>query len=201
MTVIRPLAAAALAAALLSGCATAPRTPLSSTAVAPYADKLEMQGTLSVNYIRDGKRESLSGKFNWRQDGSRTDVELASPLGQTIATIAVTPGEAVLREGNQPPRSAPDVDALSTQVLGWPLPVSGLRDWLQGYAVADGGQRFAASPAHNKVTTRDGWQLEFVTWQDGTTPPKPRRIDARRGAGGDIEEIEIRIAVLERTDR
>jgi outer membrane lipoprotein LolB len=201
MTPTRLAAAAALAvscATLLGGCATA---PLSTAVVAPYADKLELAGNLSVNYVRDGKRESLSGKFTWRQDGKRTDVELASPLGQTIATIAVTPGEAVLREGNKVPVSAPDVDALTAQVLGWPLPVAGLRDWLQGYALDDGGRRFAASPARNKLATRDGWQLEFVTWQDDATPPLPRRIDARRGAGGDVEEIEIRIVVLERTDR
>jgi outer membrane lipoprotein LolB len=124
-------------------------------------------------------------------------VELANPLGQTIATIAVAPGEATLNDGRNPPRSAPDVDTLSAQVLGWPLPVSGLRDWLQGYAVGEKGERFAASPARNKVVTRDGWQLEFVSWQEGSTPPKPRRIDARRGAGGDVEEIEIRIVILE----
>ncbi|TWI60788.1 outer membrane lipoprotein LolB [Pseudoduganella lurida] len=183
-----------LAAVLLAGCATVPSTPPSSAPVAAYADSLQLEGRLSVNYVRAGKQESISGKFAWRQDATRTDVTLSSPLGQAIATIAVTPGQAVLKEGNNPPRTAPDVDALSTQVLGWPLPVSGLRDWLQGYAVAENGQRVAASPARNTLTTRDGWQLEFVSWQDGATP-KPRRIDARRGAGGDIEDIAIRIVI------
>ena len=188
-------AAMACAAALLAGCATAPQAPLSTTAVAPYADTVELDGRLSVNYLREGKQESISGKFAWRQRAARTDVTLASPLGQTIATIAVTPGEAILKEGNNPPRSAADVDTLTAQVLGWPLPVAGLRDWLQGYAVAADGKRFAASPAQPKVTTRDGWELEFVSWQDGVTPPKPRRIDARRGAGGDIESVDIRIVI------
>jgi outer membrane lipoprotein LolB len=192
-------AAAAAFATALAGCATAPQAPGSSVTVAPYAQKLALDGNLSVNYVRDGKRESISGKFQWRQDGSRTDVELASPLGQTIATIAVTPEQAVLKEGSNPPRTAPDVDALSTQVLGWPLPVSGLRDWLQGHAVAEGGQRFAASPASNKVVTRDGWELTFVSWQEGSNPPAPRRIDVRRGPAGEIEEIEIRIVVLGRS--
>lgn len=192
---VKHLIAAASFITLVAGCATAPSTPVSTAPVAPYADTVELDGRLSVNYVREGKQESISGKFAWRQSGARTDVTLASPLGQTIATIAVTPGEAILKEGNNPPRSAPDVDALSTQALGWPLPVSGLRDWLQGYAVAEDGQRFAASPARSKVTTRDGWQLEFVSWQEGVTPPKPLRIDARRGAGGDIERIEIRIVI------
>jgi outer membrane lipoprotein LolB len=184
-----------LSLAVLAGCATAPSTPPSTATVAPYADTVQFDGRLSVNYLRSGKQESISGKFAWRQSAARTDVTLASPLGQTIATIAVTPGEATLKEGNNPPRSAADVDTLSAQVLGWPLPVSGLRDWLQGYAVGADGRRVAASPAQPKVTTRDGWELEFVSWQEGATPPKPRRIDARRGAGGDVESIDIRIVI------
>ncbi|WBS03468.1 lipoprotein insertase outer membrane protein LolB [Pseudoduganella sp. SL102] len=185
----------ACAAGLLAGCASAPPAALSTAAVAPYASKVELDGRLSVNYLRAGKQESISGKFAWRQSEARTDVTLASPLGQTIATIAVTPGAVTLKEGNNPPRTASDVDTLTAQVLGWPLPVSGLRDWLQGYAVAADGQRFAASPAQPKVTTRDGWELEFVSWQEGAAPPRPRRIDARRGATGDIENIDIRIVV------
>jgi outer membrane lipoprotein LolB len=184
------------AAVLLGGCATGPDTQLSTTAVAPYAEALQLEGRLSVNYTRAGTRESISGGFGWRQEAGRTDVTLTNPLGQTVATIAVTPGRAVLREGSKPPRSAADVDALSTEVLGWPLPVSGLREWLQGHATGEDGKPFAASPAQNKVTTRDGWQLEFVSWQEGGTPPRPRVIIARRGPGGDIEEIEIRLVVM-----
>ncbi len=194
MTATHLFATAALAA-LLAGCATTPSAPLSTAAVAPYAESVALDGKLSVNYLRDGKQESITGKFAWRQAGARTDVTLSSPLGQTIATIAVTPEEAVLNDGKNPPRSAPDVDTLSTQALGWPLPVSGLRDWLQGYAVAQDGQRVAASAAHSKVATRDGWELEFVSWQEGATPPKPRRIDARRAAAGDIEDIALRIVI------
>ena len=185
----------ACAAALLAGCATTPTAPLSTASVAPYSEVVDLAGRLSVNYVKQGKQESLSGKFAWHQQGPRTDVTLSSPLGQQIAAITVTPQEATYREGKEAPRSAPDIDTLSAQTLGWPLPVSGLRDWLQGYATAAGGQRFTASPAQNKVTTQDGWKLEFVSWQEGSSPPKPRRIDASRGAGGDIEEVAIRIVI------
>lgn len=195
-----PISLLLLGTALLAGCATSPTGPLSTAAVAPYSETVALEGSLSVNYVKEGKRESLSGKFTWQQQGPRTDVTLSSPLGQQIAAITVTPQQATYREGNQPPRSAPDIDTLSARTLGWPLPVSGLRDWLQGYATAAGGQRFAASPANSSVTTADGWQLQFDAWQDGdidksSAPPKPRRIIARRGPGGDIEEIEIRIAI------
>jgi outer membrane lipoprotein LolB len=190
-----PISVLLLGTALLAGCATTPTGPLSTQVVAPYSETVALEGSISVNYIKEGKRESITGKFTWQQRGPRTDVTLASPLGQQIAAITVTPEQATYHEGNQPPRSAPDIDTLSARTLGWPLPVSGLRDWLQGYATAAGGKRFAASPANNTVTTADGWQLQFDAWQEDSATPQPRRIIARRGPGGDIEEIEIRIAL------
>jgi outer membrane lipoprotein LolB len=187
------LVAAGFACALLSACATSGAPP-SAQPVAPYRDSVELAGRLSVNYQRDGKPESLSGKFVWRQAGQRIDVSLASPLGQTIAVIGVEPGLATLTQGGQAPRSAADIDSLSAQALGWPLPVSGLRDWLQGYAQDADGKRFAASPLQASVTTRDGWRLHFVSWQDGATP-RPKRIDAERGAGAQSEAVAIRIVI------
>lgn len=192
-----PLAALAGCAVLaaLAGCAT-PSAPLSTAAVAPYQAAIELNGRLSVNYSKDGKRETLSGKFNWLQTADRTDVSLASPLGSTIATITVAPGYASLTEAGKAPRVADDIDSLSAQTLGWTLPVSGLRDWLQGHATAADGSRYTASPAHNSVTTRDGWQLDYVSWQDeGAAVPRPRRIDVARGAVGGIEDMQIRIVI------
>jgi len=198
MTLSTRAAGAALAGALLSGCAalSPPAAPLSAQTVAPYRESVELSGRLNVNYSKDGKQESVSGvKFTWRQHGARTDVSLASPLGSTIAEIAVTPEAATLVEGGKPPRTAADIDTLSAQTLGWALPVSGLRDWLQGYATAPGGKRFTASPANASIVTADGWKLTFVSWHDGATPPQPKRIDAERDAGGAVDDMQIRIVL------
>jgi outer membrane lipoprotein LolB len=190
---MKTLAVALAATVALAGCASI--GPQSTASVGPYRDNVELSGRLTVQYTHDGKPESLSGKFNWKQQGANTDVALASPFGSTIATIAVTPQQATLTEGGKAPRSAPDVDSLSAQILGWTLPVSGLRDWLQGYAVAADGQRFVASPAASSVTTRDGWRLSYVSWQDGSMPPKPKRIDAERSSTGKVEEMALRIVI------
>ena len=190
------LLAAGCAAALLAACATTPPPSLSTAPVAAYRDTIDLAGRLSVNYQRDGKPETLSGKFNWSQKGDRIDVDLASPLGQTLAKITVTPESATLTQTDQAPRMASDIDTLTAQTLGWSLPVSGLRDWLQGYATAAGGKRFAATPASNTVTTADGWRLTFVSWQDGTAAqPVPKRIDAERSATATSDELAIRIVI------
>jgi outer membrane lipoprotein LolB len=199
-TLLRTLAIAS-ACALLSACATtgggsAPAAP--HTAVGAYRDAIDLTGRLLVNYERDGKPDTLSVKFAWAQTAREVGVSLLSPTGQTVAKISVTPEAATLTQGNEPPRMARDIDTLAAQTLGFALPVSGLRDWLQGYATAADGSRFAASPAGNTVTTPDGWQLTFVTWQDAPAPgapPAPRRIDAQRAATGNAGQLALRIVV------
>lgn len=184
------------ACALLSACATGPVLPPSQATVAQYRDAIDLSGRLSVNYDKDGKQETLSGKFMWAQTANAVDVTLSSPLGQTIAKIQVTPQSATLIQGDRTPRVAADIDALTAQTLGWSLPVSGLRDWLQGYATGTDGKRFAASPANNTVTTADGWRLTFVSWQDPSAArPVPKRIDAQRGATATGGELALRIVI------
>jgi len=189
----------------LSACSTLSSPFASSVApsgqsVAPYRDQVELTGRLNVVYQKDDKPESATVNFNWQQTAQRTDVTLYSPVGSTLATIVVTPQQAVLTQSGKAPRSAPDVDALSAQLLGWSLPVSGLRDWLQGHAVGADGKRFVASPANDSVTTKDGWRLRYVSWQDASdnTPgalPQPRRIDAERNASAQADAVSLRIVL------
>jgi outer membrane lipoprotein LolB len=177
----------------LAGCAT---TSTNVATVGAYRDSVDLDGRLSVNYQKSGNRESMTVNFDWTQRPGQVDVTIANPLGQTVATIEVTPQSATLTQAGRAPVTEADVDTLSQRTLGWPLPVSGLRDWLQGYAVDAQGQRFSASPARNEVVTRDGWRLRFVEWQDpNAAQPVPRLIHATRAAVGDIQDLEIRIVI------
>lgn len=192
----KSLAALAGAAAILCGCATAPTTPPSTAAVAPYADTLSLTGRLNARYLKDGKQESVTVNFTWKQDAQRTDVALATQFGNTVATIEVTPQGALLREGgNKPPVAAPSIDALSARTLGWTLPVSGMRGWLQGHATDASGKPWSASPANSEVVTREGWHLHYTDWQEGGTVPRPRRFDAEHPGSGDFQEMAMRILI------
>jgi outer membrane lipoprotein LolB len=194
---IKRLLSALAMAALLGACATTGAPP-SQAKVGAYRDAIELSGRLLVNFEKDGKPDTISVKFMWTQTPAAVDASLLSPTGQTVAKVNVTPQAATLTEGGKPPRVARDIDSLTAQALGWPLPVSGMRDWLQGYATAAGGQRFAASPANNTVTTADGWTLTFVSWQDDkAAQPVPKRIDAHRAASVSSGELALRI-VLDR---
>jgi outer membrane lipoprotein LolB len=190
------LAILAIAAAL-SGCATTtPTASLSHAPVAGYRDSIDLTGHLAVHYQHDGQPQNLNGNFIWTQRPGRVDVSLISPLGQTLATIAVTPQQATLTQAGREPVVAEDVDRLTARTLGWSLPVSGLREWLQGHAIDASGKPFTASPANSNVTTRDGWRLRFVKWQDETgAHPAPRVIDAQRSTTSINDELSIQIAI------
>ena len=194
------IAALALPILLMTGCAElAPRneTDVTAQATTPhrYRNTLDLDGRLSVQYQRNNQDEALHGSFTWRQAGQRNALTLLSPLGQTLATITVEPGIATLTESGKAPRTASDVDALAAQALGWPLPVAGLRNWLQGYATDANGKRFVASPNANSVTTADGWRLHYVSWDESDPADiHPRRIDLERETA-QAGNVSIRIVI------
>ena len=194
----KTFAAIAGAVAILCGCAITPSVPPSTAIVAPYADSVALSGRLNVRYLKDGKQESTTVKFDWKQDAQSTDVALFDPFGSKVATISVTPQLATLNlGGNKPPMTAPSVDALSARALGWALPVAGLRGWLQGHATAADGKPWSASPANSEVTTREGWRLQYTDWQPGSSPPRPKLIDAEHPGGGDVQQMALRIVISE----
>lgn len=192
---IRKLLIAAALSAAVAGCAST--GPRSTAVVAPYSEKIELNGRLSINYSHDGKKESSTVNYDWQQDKDNTNISLISPTGQTVAVIKVTPRSATLTQSDKQPQTAPDIDTLTRQMLGWTLPVGGLREWLQGHATDSNGKPFVASPANDTVITRDGWKLEYVDWQDEKAAvPKPKRIDVTRITLGEaVEDVNIRIVI------
>jgi outer membrane lipoprotein LolB len=192
------LFAAAACAALLAGCASVPTAPAVTVAQPQSAaarDSFDAAGKLSAQYRKDGNPESITVNFRWTQKPGRIDVALSSPMA-TLATISITPESATLVQSDKVPRVAKDIDTLTAQTLGWSLPVSGLRDWLQGYATGADGKRFVATPANNSVTTNDGWRLRFVSWHDaGGARPQPKLINAERIGSASADDLAIRIFI------
>jgi outer membrane lipoprotein LolB len=200
------LAVIALGAIALSGCSTL--TPPSTSAAATaavggaarqYHQAIDVSGRLSIRYQQNGRDQAMHGSFTWSQDKQETVITLLSPLGQTLATINIGADRATLKQADQPLRSASDVDALTVQALGWPLPIAGLRDWLQGFGQNLAGQRFTAIPAAAdsfSVTTADHWLIQYSNWQDQNNGADsyPKRIDLARNAT-QAGDVAIRIVI------
>ncbi len=157
-----------------------------------YQESVDMTGRLSIRYQANGSEEALHGSFTWSQGPERTLVSLLSPLGQTLAIIESTPTGAILRQPGQAPRQASNVNELTAQALGWPLPVAGLRYWLQGFAREANGLHAIASPAADampQTSTQDGWLLRYANWNREAAVPHPKRLDLQRTTeqAGDVE--------------
>jgi outer membrane lipoprotein LolB len=195
-------AAALVAPLLLSSCASLAPVPVTpaeqqATATRSYRASVELDGRLSVRYQGQYREEALHGGFSWTQTPARVDVALLSPLGQTLAMIHETPDGASLQQAGEQPRYAANVDDLTVKTLGWPLPVAGLRYWLQGFATDVSGRRFVATPATPTITTGDGWHISYSDWENPdkpVAPLRPRRIDLERNTA-QAGEVAIRIVI------
>ncbi len=164
----------------LAGCQTTPTAPAGPAL--KYSDTIDIGGRFTTQYEQNGKPQSISGSFEWSQTPQQTVVTLLSPLGQTVATITANAQGATLTQADRPPKRAADVDTLVAQTLGWPLPVSNLRTWMQGQATDSHGHPVSATPqSSDTINTADGWRLQYLSWQDNSEaggPSIPKRIDA-----------------------
>lgn len=191
----------------LAGCAElAPVVAPTGSPVAPLVSQssrlpiksIDLAGRLSVRYQKDGRDEALHGSFTWSQRPDTTTINLLSPLGQTLAVITITPAAATIQQSGQPARSAADPNALVADALGWPLPIAGLRDWLQGFAIdAQGSLRTIAATDTTALRTADGWTLQYAVWDNNDAAhPHPKRIDLSRQTT-EAGEVAIRLVIDE----
>jgi outer membrane lipoprotein LolB len=157
----RWLAAVCVVAGLsaLAGCATPARIDQSaSNAVFQRTGRF----AVSVSYD-DGRQQAVQGGFAWLDTGRMLTLDLANPLGSTLARVQVTPGLAVLTQTDGNQESAPSADALVERVLGSPIPVAGLRQWLRGIVAAPGDLHTNQEGKPERFN-QSGWRVQLLRY-------------------------------------
>jgi len=175
---LRRAVGAAMAAGVLAGCA-APQ--LDPDAVAPGA--LARAGRFALNVQEfNGQRDAVQGGFVWTDDGRRLTLDLTNPLGNTLARIEVVPGQASLTHSNGDVETAAHPEGLVEQVLGSPMPVSGLRYWLQGrVAPSRVGVVEADADGGPQSFVQGGWRVRLSQYDaQGPLRLQLNRDEARR---------------------
>lgn len=178
--------------ALLGACATPPKPELPDSPSTAKADSsLTRSGrfALSVNYA-NGQVQAVQGGFAWRDDGRNLMLDLSNPLGNTLARVWVLPGQAVLErtDGSQEVASHPD--ALVEQVLGSPVPVAGLRDWLHGRAGQSDVQHQRLDEQQNLSSfEQSGWRVTLSRYDE----QGPRLLQLNRHEAS--RSISVRLVV------
>jgi outer membrane lipoprotein LolB len=180
------------AASILAACATPQRIPV--TQQGTTAETLSRVGRFALRVQRPMEEpEAIQGGFAWQDDGRSLVLDLANPLGNTLARVESGPSGAMLRESNGRETFAADPDGLAAQALGSPIPVAGLRDWLRGHVAAEPRGQVTARDERSRPTafSQDGWDVRVSAYDD----TGPVRLQMNRAEPG--RTIEMRLVITE----
>lgn len=161
-----------LLALLLGACSITPDYP-----PAPESS-WRLKGKLGVSNGQD----SESALLDWLDCGQRWQIRLLGPLGTTGALMEGGETENVwLKLSGREPVTAASVDALASN-LGWPMPVSGLRNWVQGRPATDVPFSVLERDPQNRPLQMQqlGWIIRFDRYETANDQ-RPRRIRLQRG--------------------
>ena len=171
MKVLRNGIAVMCLLALIS-CANLPKTI--ETNISPEKiDGFDLSARISVKFKHDG----FSGSTVWKHLRESDELWLYGPLGQLTAKLQQVPTEARLVTSDQKLITASTVEVLTHEVLGWSLPLSGLRYWILGQVSPVTIQATTKINAENRVVEiqQDGWTIlisEYRRYDQGVLPAK-----------------------------
>ena len=171
---------------MLAACASTPRDALPFK----FADTrtvYEIDGRLSARHDAD----AFAANFHWSHAGDRDELDLASPLGQTVARLMGDARGVLLQTPDGKVETASDWTTLTSRGLGWALPIEGLAFWVQG-APRKGAPFTAEAGADGtpEVLRQDGWTIVYQAFvKDATGVSRPARMTL------DYPGVELRLVI------
>lgn len=142
------------------------------------ATGFELDGRVAV---RDGER-STAASIYWVHDDGDDSIDFLAPTGQVMGRLESGRGGARMQLPGGRQREAASLDALALDLLGFEVPVSRLRDWVQ--AVAAEGARVLRRDSRGRpsLISEQGWLIEYSAYADDSASAPIRRLHARWGA-------------------
>ena len=134
--------------------------------------------------------EGWHAGLQWQQQAAQYQLKVAGPLGQGAFEMQGGPVGVVLEDASGQVFSARDADALVTRVIGWELPVSGLRYWVRGLAVPGVEASLQRDTQGRVISIRQsGWTIDYDRFQDVAGLAWPGRLKLARG------DIGVRLVI------
>ena len=132
--------------------------------------------------------QNYAGKISWRHEGSNNNLLLSSPLGQGMAEISTDHTGARLLMSDGRAYESPDVESLTKQILGYPLPLERLTRWVRG---EHGDYTTIEYDALGRVRgfRHESWVVDYE-YADQRAKSPPGRIFIER-----IGEFELRLKI------
>jgi len=134
-----------LLALALAACAAPARLPAS--------DEASWNGRLALQ-VEGDPPQAYAGGFELRGSPDQGELQLSSPLGQTLAVVRWDARGAELRQGEQLTRRG-SLGELTHALAGTAMPVTAMFDWLRGLDTrADGWEADLSRHAQGRISAR-----------------------------------------------
>lgn len=177
---------------LLSACATqAVKPPMVDAATAEQwqlarESELRAQDAWSLNgrVALSNGRNGGSGRIEWKQDGTKSEVALSAPVTRQSWRLTVDGRHARIDGLEGGPRTGTNAGALLRETTGWVIPVASLGEWVRGVRAKKPAPTDIAYDAQGRLSrlVQDGWTIDY-RWPEGAITPAalPVRVDAVKG--------------------
>jgi outer membrane lipoprotein LolB len=162
--------------AMLNGCASSKIVPLQTRPLQAELAPFAFNGRVAI--LHDGERSSAS--LRWTHSDLEDEILLLAPLGQTVARIHADV-HGVTLEASGKYYAAQDAESLTENVLGWRLPMSGMRYWVLALP-APGDQALIEHDALGQVSVihQDGWEIKYLRYASAVPDSLPLRLILKR---------------------
>jgi outer membrane lipoprotein LolB len=123
----------------------------------------DMRGRISVTSEHDGWHASLF----WQQKNDHYQLKIIGPLGQGTVELNGSEYRVSLRSTREPqPVVAASPERLLRRVMGWEVPVTGMRFWVRGLAVPDQRYRISVDSQGRPVRLKQsGWTILYSRYR------------------------------------
>ena len=153
-------------AVMLVGCSVAPKQdPVASVQT---QDQFQRAGRFAISVEKNnGERDAVQGGFMWREQPDAIQIDLTNPFGSVLARVVADARGARLEYPNGQVEYAASPDALVAQLLGYELPVEGMKAWLHGQPSAE-PQVHDLQKEQDQVVyfQQDNWRVRLQRYDD-----------------------------------
>lgn len=169
---------------LLGGCATTPEPVSSADVEVLWASRQtvlsqlqhwKIEGRIAVQLDEEGWQAGM----HWHQQNDRYQLDMLDPFGRKVARLTKGPRGVELRLSKGKSAHSVDAESLMQRLLGYSLPVSGLRYWVRGIPDPQHHINQIRLDASGRLAwlEQSGWEVSYQRYhQHSTTIDLPSKM-------------------------
>jgi len=162
---------------MLAGCAVFQAKTDDFLPTRTMLESFSLEGRFSLRH----EDQNYSGHLSWQHLDANNTLLLSSPLRQGIAQITTdATGARLVTSDGRIYRSA-NIETLTREVLGFPLPLAQLVDWVRGWSRGEGIYEYD-SKGRVKSLRHEAWTIRYSYDNDDQEAP-PGRVFAEKTGG------------------